>query len=683
MSLPNPEGREWYQRFVHSATYRPDIDGLRAIAVMMVIGYHAFPSIFKGGFVGVDIFFVISGYLISTILLRSLSEQTYRLTRFYCNRIKRIFPALLAVLIFCLIAGWFLFTAAEFKQLGKHVAGGSVFLSNIIYMNERGYFDMDSETKSLLHLWSLAVEEQFYILLPPLLWFLYKIRAKAFEIIVVIAVCSFLIALFGTPDPTVKFYSLQTRVWELLLGTIIAWYEHTFASRRYVNSLSLRLIFEGVNKLPNFFSTLGVSLVIVSLILINRQQVTPGVWTLLPTIGASLLIIVGMRGWFNRTILSSRLFVAIGLISYPLYLWHWPLLVITTIAEGTRPSISHRLVAIAVTFVLSITTYFLIERPIRFGRNENLKTAILVALMICVGSFGYAVYRDGGYEQRTFAWQFKNVSEAIEDWEGDAGLMNVTYLGQPVLGNSMQPPEILFIGDSHVEQFLPRVVKLTQANQFPSSIFVLGAGCPPIENVFEESLARCQDTLKRIAVVTQEIGSVKKIVVGGCWNCYFIAETKSIDSTGKGFNYYYQSSGAVRQNFRGGQGAALALDQLERLLQKLSEKYQVYLLLDNPLAPEFAPKNLIGNRITANYTLQNLSETVRIDPAKIALNERLKDIAQRAGAQSIDQLGALCREDRCLRLTRDKKPIYKDEHHLRPFFVKDHADYFEKELLRQ
>ena len=681
MSLSVKRDPAWYLPFAHNANYRPDIDGLRAIAVMMVIGFHAFPSVFKGGFVGVDVFFVISGYLISTILLRSLSQQTYSLIGFYRNRIKRIFPALLAVLIFCLITGWFLFTAVEFKQLGKHVGAGSIFLSNIVYMSERGYFDMASETKSLLHLWSLAVEEQFYIVLPPLLWYLHKTKTKALEIVVMIAVCSFLIALFATSDPTVRFYAPQTRVWELLLGTIIAWYEYRCVNQPQANGRAVQFVFVSVSKRPNFFSILGVALLISSVIFINRQQATPSVWTLIPTIGASLLIIVGMRGWFNRTILSSRLFVSIGLISYPLYLWHWPILVITTIVEGTRPSIAHRLVAIAVTFVLAIMTYLFIERPIRFGRKENLKTALLVALMICVGGFGYAVYREDGYPQRAFAWQYKNVSEAIEDWESGAGLINANYLGQPVLGNSTQPPEVLFVGDSHVEQFMARVANLTQKNQFPSSIFVSSGGCPPIANVFEDSLARCQDTFKRIMAVTEPTGSVKKIVVGGCWNCYFIAETKALDSTGKGFNYYYQPPGGVRENFRGGQGATLAIEQLEKMLQKLSATHKVYLLLDNPYGVDFAPQNLIGNRLTFQ-TLQNLSETVKIDKAQIALNERLRAVAYRAGAQVIDQLSSLCREDMCLRLTQDKKPIYKDEHHLRPFFVKEYADYFERELLR-
>ena len=681
MSLPSTEGCEWYQRFTHSAAYRPDIDGLRAIAVMMVIGFHAFPSIFKGGFVGVDIFFVISGYLISTILLRSLSQQTFSLTQFYRNRIKRIFPALLIVLIFCLIAGWYLLTAVEFKQLGKHVAAGSVFISNIIYMGERGYFDTASDTKPLLHLWSLAVEEQFYIVLPLLLWCLYKTKNKALEVVALIALCSFLLALFATSDSTVRFYSPQTRFWELLLGTIIACYQHCATTEQNLNGRVAQLVFGWVNKWANFFSMFGIALIVISMAVINRQQTTPGVWTLIPTIGTSLLIIVGMKGWFNRTILSSRVFVAIGLISYPLYLWHWPLLVLNTIVEGTRPSVAHRLIAIALTFVLSIATYFLIERPIRFGRKENLKTILLIALMVCIGGCGYVIYREGGYAERTFAQQFKNVSEAIEDWESDAGLINVTYQGQSVSANSTQPPEILFDGDSHIEQFLPRIVQLTAQQRFPPSIFVLGAGCPLIPYVFESNLTWCQNTLSRVMAVTEQTGSIKKVVIGGCWNCYFIAETKNMDSTGKGFNYYYQAPGGVRENFRGGQGATRALEQLENMLKHLSAKYEFYLLLDNPYGDEFAPRNLIGNRLTFQVP-QNLSETIKIDDAQIKLNDRLKGVAQRAGVKTIDQLGALCRAGLCLRLTQDKKPIYKDEHHFRPFFVKEYADYFEKDLLQ-
>jgi peptidoglycan/LPS O-acetylase OafA/YrhL len=613
--------------------------------------------------------------------MRSFSDQSYSLLRFYRNRIKRIFPALLTVLIFCAGVGWFLFTAVELKQLGKHIAAGAVFLSNIVYMNERGYFDMSSETKPLLHLWSLAVEEQFYIFLPPLLWVLYKAKTNALKILVCISVISFLLAVLVVSDATVRFYSPQTRVWELLLGTIIAWSEHNRAAKPLITGATRENITQQLIARANFFSALGIALIVGSIVLINRQQSNPGVLTFLPTIGAALVIVVGMKGWINRAILSNRLFVAIGLISYPLYLWHWPLLVLTTIVEGARPSVMHRIVALAIAVALSIVTYFAVEKPLRFGSKENIKVTILIAVMIVVGGWGYSVYHEGGYPERTFAQQFKNVSEAIEDWEKDPGLMSVTYQGQAVSANSTKPPEILFIGDSHLEQFLPRVVKLTEQHRFPSAIFVLGAGCPPIANVFEDTLTWCKNTHNRAMAVTEQPGSVKKVVVGGCWNCYFIAETKNTNAVGKVFNYYYQAPGGSRENFRGGQGATFALAELEKMLKNLAANYEVYLLLDNPFGAEFSPQNSIGSRLSFQ-TSQNLSETVKVDQAQIALNERLKIIAQNAGVETIDQLSALCPQGLCLRLMPDKKPIYKDEHHLRPFFVREQADYFEKKLLK-
>lgn len=669
------------QELRHNAHYRPDIDGLRAIAVTMVVCFHAFPSVFPGGFAGVDVFFVISGYLISIILLRSFREQTYSLIDFYQNRIRRLLPALITVLVFCLISGWFLFTSAEFKQLGKHLAAGSVFLSNIVYMSERGYFDTASETKPLLHLWSLAVEEQFYILLPLLLLTLDKIKNTALKILSLIIVASFLFSVFFQTDASIRFYSPLTRMWELLAGTLIAWLEYQRtglkdSQQRYVQGPNN--IFD---KWPNFFAALGLVAIASSIPLISRQNDWPGMGTLLPVTGTALLIVVGMRSWINSALLSNKVLVGIGLISYPIYLWHWPLLVITTLVEGTRPAISHRVVALALAVGLSILTYFFIERPIRYGGRKRLKTVILSCLMLCLGSFGYAIYRDGGYAQRAFAWQFKNVSEAVEDWDGAAGFVDVTYLGQPTVGNLNQPPEILFVGDSHLEQFMPRVAMLTQQNQFPSSIFLLGGGCPPIPNVSEDSLKWCQNNFRRILAATEHLGTVKKIVVGGCWNCYFLAETQATHSTDKHLSYYYQTPGAPREYFREGLGAKLAIEQLEKFLQSLSKHYQVYLLLDNPMGTELSPKSLIGNRLWFRAP-GSLTETVAMNIDQANLNEQLKELAKRAGVEVIDQLAYLCPGEQCLRLTSDKKPIYRDDHHLRPFFVKEHADYFERQLLR-
>lgn len=204
--------------------YRPDVDGLRAIAVLAVVFFHAFPNVIKGGFIGVDVFFVISGYLISTIIFENLDRGSFSFSEFYARRIKRIFPALILVLVACFTFGWFVLLADEYKQLGKHIAAGAGFISNIVFWNEAGYFDNAAHTKPLLHLWSLGIEEQFYILWPLVLWFAWKRKFNLLTITILFAIASFALNVKGVKqDAVATFYSPQTRFWELLSGSLLAW----------------------------------------------------------------------------------------------------------------------------------------------------------------------------------------------------------------------------------------------------------------------------------------------------------------------------------------------------------------------------------------------------------------------------------------------------------------------------
>jgi len=206
--------------------YRPDIDGLRALAVLSVVLYHAhaFPKVLKGGFIGVDIFFVISGFLISTIIFSGLERGSFSFFDFFCRRIRRIFPALLLVLISCYAFGWFVLLADEYKQLGKHIAAGAGFVSNFVLWTESGYFDAGAETKPLLHLWSLGIEEQFYIVWPLILWWAWKKKFNLFTITLVLAFFSFGLNLAKyRVNGVADFYSPQTRFWELLAGALLAY----------------------------------------------------------------------------------------------------------------------------------------------------------------------------------------------------------------------------------------------------------------------------------------------------------------------------------------------------------------------------------------------------------------------------------------------------------------------------
>ena len=296
-------------------SYRPDIDGLRAVAILSVIIFHAFPEVIRGGFIGVDVFFIISGFLISSIIFKSFEKGTFAYTDFYIRRIKRIFPALLVVLVFCIVVGWVVLLPNEFAQLGGHVVAGAGFVSNILSWTEAGYFDTASELKPLLHLWSLGIEEQYYIIWPILVGFIWKRSHNFLWVVLPILTTSFLLNVYGVHyRPTATFYLPVTRLWELMLGSLLA----------YLVLHRIRIFHASIS--DNAISWVGLGLLLVGLFFIDSDKDFPGWWALLPTVGAFLLIYAGKHAWFNANILSNRMMIFIGLISYPLYLWHWPLL---------------------------------------------------------------------------------------------------------------------------------------------------------------------------------------------------------------------------------------------------------------------------------------------------------------------------------------------------------------------
>src|ERR1700730_8079243 len=380
--------------------YRADIDGLRALAVLSVVGFHAFPKWVKGGFIGVDIFFVISGFLISTIIFDNLERNRFSFVEFYSRRVKRIFPALLLVLIASFAFGWFALPPEEYKQLGKHIAAGAGFVSNLVLWSESGYFDAAAETKPLLHLWSLGIEEQFYIVWPFLLWVARKGRFNLLLITVTVATASFALNVLKIhSDPVATFYSLQTRLWELSIGSILAYL--ALFNESALQRIQLR------NK--NLLSLCGCALLAVGILLITIERAFPGWWALLPTVGAALVIAAGPQAWINRSILSNGVLVWVGLISYPLYLWHRPLLTFAHIAEEDILLVRIRIAAVVISILLAWLTYELIEKQIRFGKRGKAKTITLIVLMAVVGFVGYScVKREGFISRAGLLFKVKN-----------------------------------------------------------------------------------------------------------------------------------------------------------------------------------------------------------------------------------------------------------------------------------
>jgi len=335
--------------------YRADIDGLRSLAIIPVVLFHAGFSSFSGGYVGVDVFFVISGYLITSIILREQATGGFRLSEFWARRARRILPAMLFVIAAVLIAGWFFLAPIDYQDLGRTARYQAFLSSNIYFWKSAGYFDTASELKPLLHMWSLAVEEQFYLIFPFVclacsLPFLKKRRIWVF---LTIAVASFAYsAWFIDEKPDTIFFLSHARAWELLAGSILA--SLMFDCRTSISSL-----------LANILALLGLSLILGSVFFYTPNDIFPGIAALPTVLGTVLLIFSNTQKTWVSALLSSPPLVAIGLISYSLYLWHWPLFAYSNYMSLKEPDIQQRLLLLCASFILAYASWRWIENPIR------------------------------------------------------------------------------------------------------------------------------------------------------------------------------------------------------------------------------------------------------------------------------------------------------------------------------
>lgn len=419
--------------------YRREIDGLRALAVVPVILFHAGFDAFSGGFVGVDVFFVISGYLITTIILTELQQGRFSIVNFYERRARRILPALFVVMAACLILGYLWLMPDEFKNLGQSLVATSLFSNNILLGFTSDYWDLASEFKPLLHTWSLGVEEQYYIVVPLLL--IIAARAGKFGVsflLWAIFLSSFLFSVwFSNVSPKWAFYILPTRAWELGVGALAALYLRKNSS----NAISF--------KLSNALSFTGLLLILGSVFAFDKNIPNPG-WPLLaPTVGAALIISFCTPGSFSFKILGSRVFVFIGLLSYSLYLWHQPAFAFLRIYSSTHPSFFDFLALLPLIFILSVLTWRYVETPFRnksaFGRTfVFLFSACFTALFISAGLYLNKSY---GMPLRAFD---KDVS--IEDMDKRIYNEKVFSLKKSNFSDK-NLPKILISGNSFARDF--------------------------------------------------------------------------------------------------------------------------------------------------------------------------------------------------------------------------------------
>ena len=650
-----------------TGSYRPDIDGLRAIAIISVLLYHAFPEYFKSGFVGVDIFFVISGYLITSIILNQLGDSSFSFKLFYINRIVRLFPALMTVMFFTVIIGYFVLLPQEFTQLGKNLFYSTGFVGNIGFYNEVGYFDRASETKQLLHLWSLGVEEQFYIIWPFFLWITWKIKPYFIPaVLVTLILISFNINIKHISfDQEYSFFLPQSRFWEILSGGLIGWIE---VKKGYLKNSHILTIISG----------LGVTLIIISFIFVNSPGNFPGFLALLPVTGSGLLI-VSKDSWFNSSVLSNRFLIFIGLISYPLYLWHWPLLSFSyVINNGNTPKLV-RGVLVIVALVLSIATFKLIEKKIKvqtYISKVNV-TVILVCGIVLIGVVGYIAHKSiiNPYASR---FGVEKISEAVNDWGFPGRLQQKVYEnGDQIWLQGSAPYKVLLIGDSNIQQYYPRIEKLMNSSSVPFGIkFVTGGGCPPFPQVKQDGkysyCGKWIDNGYKIA----ESEEINNVIIGAMWNSYMLKHQQNYITDHNNNKYLINDMST---------GYKLALKKLqEKIAYLVSLNKRVYVILNIPTGIEFAPSSQILRSIS--FQPVKIRHQVTTRQKFVGNNQQyfadLRQIALDAGAIVIDPLDYICPAPTyiCRVFSEDGRPIYKDDSHLRPFYVKDYLTYVDEVL---
>ena len=418
--------------------YRAEIDGLRALAVVPVILFHAGFELFSGGYVGVDIFFVISGYLITTIIIEDIENKRFSIINFYERRARRILPALFFMMFVCTLFAWKLMLPSQMKDFSQSLLAVSLFSSNILFWRKSGYFDATSEENPLLHTWSLAVEEQYYIIFPIFIILTWRFGKKnVFWIIVIMTIMSLMLSEWGWRNHAVaNFYLAPTRAWELFIGSIAAF----IVQKRGV-------------QVNNFLSLIGLLTIIFSIFVFDERTPFPSIYALAPVLGTVLLILFCEKKTLVANILSTKIFVGLGLISYSTYLWHQPLFAFARLRVTDEPSLLLMLSLSILSIIFAVFSWKFIEKPFRNNSLVNRNKIFVVSI------FGFAVaiiFGTAGYINQGFLSRFENPNQIKILEIVDNKLSQGIYVERDYNRHSKSKryweengkPKVLIIGDS-------------------------------------------------------------------------------------------------------------------------------------------------------------------------------------------------------------------------------------------
>lgn len=634
-----------------SDKYRPDIDGLRAIAVVPVILYHAKVAGFTGGFVGVDVFYVISGYLITSLIAKDILLGKFSFVSFYERRIRRIFPALFGVLFFCTLAAAVLFVPKDFIAFGKSMIAVTFFAGNEFFRHtggSGGYFDRTAESQALLHTWSLSVEEQFYVFFPTSLLLLARWgKGRLTRYLFAIAAISFFLSIFAIRHrPLIAFYSLVPRAWELLLGALLA-------------MKALPPLKERVSR--EIVGLAGLGLIACAVFLFTQETTFPGWRALLPCVGALLIIYAGGNGPSSvGAVLSLRPLVFVGVMSYSLYLWHWPIIVFSRYFSAGDLSGVETAAAIVLSFVAAFISFEFIERPFR-GRSSPITKRQIFSLGFAASSLSIALgsaillYHGfpGRYDEATRQLVLENVTrkndfeEVCGNWKTDVRSMSdIDFCNFGI----DRPKKIMFLGDSHVQQLYPLIKKLYEADELDDRGVVLAVenACVPAEHLNSIGKGYHCDAFTHFALMRAEAPDIDTVFIA--FNTWFTVHRfvcPSVDGSCVG----KMSVEEARNRF---------LDELAEHIHELrKDGKHVIVSLPFPMYDKSIPDLEIRNAVFGGFGLKGVAKDITLP----VMRDQLASVVQRAGADIFDPRESLCDKQNCI-VQLNGVSIYKDDNHI-------------------
>lgn len=641
--------------------YRKEIDGLRAIAVLPVILFHAGFEGFRGGFVGVDVFFVISGYLITSIILSGRQDGTFTLLRFYERRARRILPVLFLVMLACLPFAWLWMMPSEIVSFSRSLVAVSLFASNILFWRETGYFATANELKPMLHTWSLAVEEQYYVLFPLFLLLTWRLgRRWIIGILAATMIASLCLAQWGSINsPSASFYLLPTRGWELLIGALAAFYLNT---RLAVHTSSRQ------KAISQAGSLLGLLLIGYAVVAFDKNTPFPGFYALIPTLGTLFVILFATPSTIAGHLLGSKVLVGIGLLSYGAYLWHQPLFAFARMRSLEAPGVLQLLSLALLSIVLAFLSWKFVERPCRDSRKiggQAILGGTIVAALIMVG-VGILGQRQGGFEGRfvlpgEIAKTLVVPDRAGACFDRPEAYMRTDWLCDvgPKIGNA----SFLVFGDSHALALLPAFEELAEKNA-RRGLSTGASGCIPLLGVYavpgDRRDAACHRLNQRVYEYVKA-QRIKRVFLVARWTYYTDGGYDGADFAHIGL---HQGSKASKQFSR---------EAFEQGLEKTVAEYTAIGV--RPIIVSQAPQQHHGAgavyyKVYANDASQ-LGENIRKLSVSVTDHQRLKlftvslfEKYRQAGQLSFVNLDDLfCDRSKCL-IGTDKASWYFDDDHL-------------------